>query len=58
MQIKKLLLALVLPFTLLGCPDKATPKPDPVTAAPPGKAPTTPAATAAPAASAKSGSGW
>lgn len=34
MQIKKLLVAAVIPFALLGCPDKAgNTKPDPATAA-------------------------
>jgi hypothetical protein len=66
MQIKKALFVLVtavVPFALLGCPDKEA-KPDPAaagTAAKPAAAsakPTTPAAPAAPAApSAKSGGG-
>jgi hypothetical protein len=67
MQIKKALFVLVtavVPFALLGCPDKEASKPDPAVAATAAKAgaasakPTTPAAPAAPAAaSAKSGGG-
>ena len=55
MQIKKLLVAAVIPFALLGCPDKAADtKPDPAVSAKPAVSGATPAATAAPA---KSG-GW
>jgi hypothetical protein len=55
MQIKKLLLAAVIPFALLGCPDKAgDTKPDPAASASAKPAATAPGASAAPA---KSG-GW
>ncbi len=59
MQIKKLLVAAVIPFALLGCPDKAgDTKPDPATAAKDAGAAAPAAPGAAPAASAKSGGGW
>jgi hypothetical protein len=59
MQIKKLLAVFVtgavLPFALLGCPDKAAEtKPDPAASA----KPATSGAPAASAAPAKSGAGW
>ena len=60
MQIKKLLVASVIPFSLMGCPDKpAETKPDPATSAKPATTAAAPAkpAAAASAAPAKSG-GW
>lgn len=58
MLLKKLLVAAVIPFSLLGCPDKAADaKPDPATAAKDASAAVPAATGAAPAASAKSG-GW
>ncbi len=59
MQIKKLLVAAVIPFALLGCPDKAADtKPDPAAAASAAKHPaTTTTAAVSAAAPAKSG-GW
>ena len=58
MHIKKLLVAAVIPFALLGCPDKAgDTKPDPATAAKDAGAATPAAKAPAAAAPAKSG-GW
>ena len=57
MQIKKLLVAALIPFALLGCPDKAgDTQPDPATATKDAGAAVP--ATKGAAAPAKSGGGW
>ena len=58
MQIKKLVVAAVIPFALLGCPDKAAEtKPAAAAAGKPAASAATPANAAGTAAPAKSG-GW
>jgi hypothetical protein len=56
MQIKKLLLAAVIPFALLGCPEAS--KPDPAAAASAKPAASVVPAAAGSAAPAKSAGGW